>query len=364
MTYGRRFSLMMTLTPTPPNARRRVRAIVALAFGAATVASLALPAVAHAAPIDDKRKQAAALEEEINNNSVQLEALNEQIKFVQTKVDDANAKIADAQARIAEAKDEMQRIEGLVRQRAASIYRSSSHGADGNIFDLDIRTLTSREAYSSAAADRDNSLLDQLDAARQDLSALRDDAADARKGAEREQVSLAAKKTDIDAAQAERNRLLGQVKGELETLVEQAAAARRAAQVPKQPTGEPIDPSKIPPVSGRAGAAIEFAKAQIGKPYQYASKGPDSYDCSGLTYAAWQAAGVTIGGSSGAQYASLPHVPMNMIQAGDLIFWGPGGSSHVGLYVGGGSIIDASSGQGQVVLRGIWGSPIGAARVA
>lgn len=346
------------------NARRRVRALVALAFGAATIAPLALPAIAHAAPIDDKRKQAEALEGEINTNSEQLEALNEQIKFVQTKVDDATAKIADAQARISEAKVEMKRIETLVRERAASIYRSSSQGTDGDIFDLDIRTLTSREAYSSAAADRDNTLLDQLDAARQDLAALRHDAEDARKGAEREKASLAAKKTDIDAAQAERERLLGQVKGELATLVEQAAAARRAAQVPKQPTGEPIDLSKIPPVSGNAGAAIEFAKAQVGKPYQYASKGPDSYDCSGLTYAAWQAAGITIGGSSGSQYSSLPHVPMNAIQAGDLIFWGPGGSSHVGLYVGGGSIIDASSGTGAVVYRAIWGSPIGAARVS
>ena len=71
----------------------------------------------------------------------------------------------------------------------------------------------------------------------------------------------------------------------------------------------------------------------------------------------------SIAGTSGSQYASLPHVPLNAIQPGDLIFWGPGGSSHVALYIGGGQIIDASSSQNQVALRGIWGSPIGAARV-
>jgi cell wall-associated NlpC family hydrolase len=56
-------------------------------------------------------------------------------------------------------------------------------------------------------------------------------------------------------------------------------------------------------------------------------------------------------------------VPMNALQPGDLIFWGPGGSSHVALYIGGGAIIDASSSQNAVTQRGIWGSPIGAARV-
>ena len=67
--------------------------------------------------------------------------------------------------------------------------------------------------------------------------------------------------------------------------------------------------------------------------------------------------------SSRAQFASLPHVPMDAIQPGDLIFWGEGGGSHVALYVGGGTIIDASSSQNAVTQRGIWGSPVGAARI-
>ena len=62
-------------------------------------------------------------------------------------------------------------------------------------------------------------------------------------------------------------------------------------------------------------------------------------------------------------YASLPHIPISSAQPGDLIFWGSGGGSHVALYVGGGTIIDASSSQNAVMERGIWGSPIGAARV-
>jgi cell wall-associated NlpC family hydrolase len=88
-----------------------------------------------------------------------------------------------------------------------------------------------------------------------------------------------------------------------------------------------------------------------------------TYDCSGLVSSAWGAAGVSIGGSSGSMYASLPHIPMDAIQPGDLLFWGSGGGSHVALYIGGGQVIDASSSQNAVTQRAIWGSPVGAARV-
>jgi cell wall-associated NlpC family hydrolase len=78
---------------------------------------------------------------------------------------------------------------------------------------------------------------------------------------------------------------------------------------------------------------------------------------------AWRAAGVSIPTTSGSEYRALPHIPLSAIQPGDLIFYGPGGSSHVALYIGGGLVIDASGSKNGVVMRAIWGSPIGAARV-
>jgi cell wall-associated NlpC family hydrolase len=87
--------------------------------------------------------------------------------------------------------------------------------------------------------------------------------------------------------------------------------------------------------------AVTFALAQVGKPYVYATSGPATYDCSGLTAAAWGAAGVSLPHYSGAQYDQLPHVPLSAIQPGDLVFRGPGGSQHVEMYIGNGMVVTA-----------------------
>jgi cell wall-associated NlpC family hydrolase len=327
--------------PTINASRRRARGFVAVAFGAAALSALLTPAWAGAQSIDDKREQANKLEAEIDSNGVQLSALNEQIKTVQEKVDNANATIADAVQRIDDAKAEMNRIQDLVRQRVASLYRSSANGGEAvDIFELDIRTLSSREAYSSAASTRDNNLLDQLDAAREDLADRRADAENLKAESEKEKARLDTKKGDFEKAQAERQQLLDQVTGELESLVAEAAARRAAENAGPGP--QPVNVGNgngapPPPGSGGAGAAVAYASAQLGKPYCYAGTGPDCYDCSGLTSMAWRAGGLIIPRTSGGQGGAFPRVSLSDLQPGDLVTtssWG----QHVGIWVGGGYV--------------------------
>jgi len=93
------------------------------------------------------------------------------------------------------------------------------------------------------------------------------------------------------------------------------------------------------PTGTQAEKAVAFAYAQIGKPYVFGASGPDSYDCSGLTMASWAAAGISIPRTSYEQWASLPHVPTSQLQPGDILVFN--GVGHVGIYVGGGQLIDA-----------------------
>jgi cell wall-associated NlpC family hydrolase len=93
------------------------------------------------------------------------------------------------------------------------------------------------------------------------------------------------------------------------------------------------------PTNTQAEKVVAFAYAQIGKPYVFGASGPDSYDCSGLTSAAWASVGISIPRTSEEQWAGLPHVPTSDMQPGDILVFN--GAGHVGIYVGGGMMIDA-----------------------
>ena len=90
-------------------------------------------------------------------------------------------------------------------------------------------------------------------------------------------------------------------------------------------------------------AVIAIAEQQVGKPYVWGGKGPNSFDCSGLMYYAFlNGAGVNIGGWTVPQESSGTQVSLSALQPGDLLFWGSHGSTyHVALYIGGGTMIQA-----------------------
>lgn len=120
---------------------------------------------------------------------------------------------------------------------------------------------------------------------------------------------------------------------------------------PGTPTNPPTTtpPTTPPPSTSAVETAIAYAYAQLGDPYEYGGSGPDSWDCSGLTKAAYAAAGVYIGAhGSTSQYRYLSGqgrlVPVSQLQRGDLVFYSDDGGSttyHTALYLGGGKMIEA-----------------------
>jgi cell wall-associated NlpC family hydrolase len=92
--------------------------------------------------------------------------------------------------------------------------------------------------------------------------------------------------------------------------------------------------------------AVNYAEAQLGKPYLWGGTGPTAFDCSGLVMEAYLSAGVNIPRTSQAQWLGLPHVPANQVQNGDLVFFAgsdgtPTSPGHVGLVVGKNLMIEA-----------------------
>ena len=94
--------------------------------------------------------------------------------------------------------------------------------------------------------------------------------------------------------------------------------------------------------SSRGARAVAFAKRQLGERYVWGAAGPNKWDCSGLTMAAWKSAGVSLPHRARWQFSRGKKVSKANLRPGDLVFYYKG-ISHVGIYIGGGKIIDAAN---------------------
>jgi cell wall-associated NlpC family hydrolase len=148
---------------------------------------------------------------------------------------------------------------------------------------------------------------------------------------------------------------------QLRGMVEAGAGALPAIRLPQLPQ-PPAAPDRRP--SPRAAQAVAYALAQRGKPYRWGTEGPDVFDCSGLTWAAWRAAGVAIPRTAAGQLAGLPPVPGRRLQPGDLVIYpsrGPSGR-HVAIVVGPGRMVEALGRGIPVRSTSIRGGRLGAVR--
>jgi peptidoglycan DL-endopeptidase RipB len=131
-------------------------------------------------------------------------------------------------------------------------------------------------------------------------------------------------------------------------------------------------PASVAPTGAAAGRvrgpqAIEYVirrgASQMGVPYSWGggkpngpSTGVDSgagtvgFDCSGFTQFSYAGVGVLIPKYSGDQYDTGRKVPVSQAKRGDLLFWGPGGTQHVAMYLGGGQMLEAASSAGKVTV--------------
>ncbi|RJQ77083.1 NlpC/P60 family protein [Pseudonocardiaceae bacterium YIM PH 21723] len=195
------------------------------------------------------------------------------------------------------------------------------------------------------------------DKAKQDADSARQAAIAARQAQQQSNNQLSADRDvvqgQLNAAQAQVSDLQGQ-----RDRYNAWVAAQQQAEVPSGGGGV-----SVPAVgSGSVQAVIAKAMAQLGMPYSWGGgnyDGPtigirdggvaDSYgdyakvgfDCSGLMMYSFTAAGVYIPHYSGYQYNQGRKVLLSYIQPGDMLFWGPGGSQHVALYIGNGQMIEA-----------------------
>ncbi|MEU8843581.1 NlpC/P60 family protein [Streptomyces roseus] len=156
---------------------------------------------------------------------------------------------------------------------------------------------------------------------------------------------------DLRAREGELAGYKANVEGKLDTakrLLAKLTAEERAAYEARSggavagaaPAGAPATAPPAPADGSRAARAVAFAYGAIGKPYVWGATGPGSFDCSGLTQAAWRSAGVSLPRTTYTQINAGQRVSRDQLAPGDLVFF-YSGITHVGLYIGNGQMIHA-----------------------
>ncbi|MFI5839772.1 NlpC/P60 family protein [Catenuloplanes sp. NPDC051500] len=248
----------------------------------------------------------------------QLEVVIEEHNALREDVADTERRRSEIGAQKAPVEFAMVERQERIGHLAASAYRSSGNAralmlAAGGGADLLERLLT-----LDVLAREQNQELHALTESRARFAAM-----------EREADVLAAK-------QREQQVELSVRKAEIEKEIERLRRMRLASGARVRP----LDLAPPAPPSGLAGNAIRFAYAQLGKPYRWGADGPSSFDCSGLTMAAWEHAGTPLPHNAARQWQTVQRIGRDDLRPGDLVFY-YGGISHVALYVGDGKMIHA-----------------------
>ncbi|WP_163508332.1 NlpC/P60 family protein [Fodinicola acaciae] len=153
---------------------------------------------------------------------------------------------------------------------------------------------------------------------------------------------------DAKAAQAAQQAKVNKLTSDAQTLVNTLTTSKKTYDAQLKPLKKlraKLDPSEFgsdadaPEAPVGAPTTVKFAYAQLGKPYVFAADGPDSYDCSGLTMAAYRQVGISLPHSAHEQYQGNPHISRGAVEAGDLVFFN--GFGHVGLAISNSQVIHA-----------------------
>lgn len=319
-------------------ARRVIGALVSLS--AALALLVAAPGPAAAAPdIDTVRKQVDKLSDEAAEAT---EAYN----GARVKLDSATVAVRAADTRVVEQQKRVEVARRMLGRIARETYKSGDLNGLLLLLDDDPQAMMAARGLRSSLGDRQARGVQALVAEQKRLDTDLGELAEQKAELTATRDKLAANKKAIEAKLAARTAILNRLNAAQRAALQRASAASSAADLSEVGVSVPAGGRLtcagvgIQAPNARAAQAIAFACAQLGKPYRWGGSGPGSYDCSGLTQAAWASAGVSLPHNAAMQSGYGTRVSSSQLQPGDIVFfYSP--ISHNGIYIGKGLMIHA-----------------------
>ncbi|MDO5034712.1 MAG: NlpC/P60 family protein [Actinomycetaceae bacterium] len=282
--------------------------------------------------------QAAETEKRVEEAQAEVEARAEQVK----------ALAEGRQARVEEVQTERANlIAQLAERRGTTVAQEEARQLE-----IERQQVARQEAADRARVEREQNLVAQAETNRQAENAANNSAQEQAEKQRQEELAAAAAEKARQEAEAERKSreeaeaAAKRAEEEARRQAEAEEAARKAAEEEEARRQAEAEANAAANASSRGAAVVAFAQARIGTPYLWGGTGVGGYDCSGLALMAWASQGVTLPRTSQQQYWATQRVSISNLQPGDLVFYGPGGSSsgiyHVAIYAGNGMMVEAT----------------------
>ncbi len=336
-------------------------------IGVALFAVVGLTSPAHAAPsnaaIDAKRADAEAARSKVDELATDLELKGEELAEIEDAVLSTRRQIALTEAELVRANADLAMTQSILDRRVANIYRSGKVDMlSVFVGSTDFEDFITRVDLLRRIGRSDASVVSSVKQAKSRVETARTSL----EQRQSEQIALRnrarAKQSEVEDAYASQRAFLASLTSELKQLLaaererQERLAAQRAAEAAARAAASGQNNANTPGartfVPGALGTphprAVSIARKYLGVRYVWGGTSPSGFDCSGLTSYSYAAIGISIPRTSRLQYRIGAYIPPNrldLLQPGDLVFFGYGGSAsrihHVGMYVGGGSFIHA-----------------------
>jgi cell wall-associated NlpC family hydrolase len=329
--------------------------LVTVAAGLALLALLTVPVLAgvqaeaaRKPTVAEAVKTVTALRDQAEQATERYDALREQLRSLAVRKGAAQSRLAAQQARVAQARAALGRV-------MAETYKQGDLSGLALFLSDDPDAALEQSGVVATIGERRAGALQQLRDEESRLAAARDDLAQQERRISDASATLQKLRSGVTAKLAAARSQLARLQA-----ADRAAVERLLAGDDPRITCEQAGVD----LSGRTGKVLAYACAHLGDPYVWAAAGPGTFDCSGLTLRAWEAAGVSLPHNADAQshYGTRVTPNAEALRAGDLIFF-HSPISHVGIYIGRGLMIHAPhTGTVVKIAKVPWDGAVAAAR--
>ncbi len=326
----------MTERNRSPRTGRRARTCFAVLLTMSLVTA-AMPA--EAVTSAQKIAQARLVKSQVDALDTRVSIADEEYLQAADKHATLVGQARHAAARVAKAEKHLRKLELHLGTRADSMYRTGPLGfldvlLGARTFDQLASTWDILKRLNAS----DAKYISQTKDARAEASAAHAALSTRERAAARQLAVMSSNKRFIQGQLAQRQRKLAGIESEVARLQAQEEAARAAAASSRYAgSGGGNYPAPSIPAHGNV---VDYARSRLGLPYVWAASGPSTFDCSGLTMWAYARVGISLPHSSRAQINVGQRVSRKDLAPGDLVFFGSP-IHHVGIYIGGGRMIEA-----------------------